>query len=116
MIPTKRLLKLLVHEISVVGKPAVPRAQIMLMKADTRDAFQKADAAVAEYRPDSQVDSAIEMARVGLPMPRKFWLGVIEEVGRQVAPDWPPSAQMGYALRTSQGGVLLKALMHAPGR
>jgi len=116
MNPAKRLLKLLVHEISVVGKPAVPRAQIMLMKQDTRDAFQKADDLIRQYKPSVTVESALELARAQVPLPRSYWQEILETVGAAVAPGQPPSARLLASIRTDAGQLLLKALQHAPWR
>ena len=113
---TRRLTRLKLHEVSLVPAPANIGAVVLMHKSSPPDSFAKAEADVRNYKPDIAIGAALELAKAGVPMNRAFFQDALETVGKQVLPGFPPSTQLNAAIRTDAGGVLLKALQHAPWR
>lgn len=109
-----RLRRLKVHEISVVGAPAVLGAQIALAKAaDPLDAMvQKAMSAVST----GATAAAVALAKAGTPAPASFWRGALAGLTRSLTePGIPPAEANHLALLHPDGKLLLAALHRAPG-
>lgn len=104
----RRLRNLRVVEVSVVGSPAVPGAQIALAKS--RDGIAQAEAAARSYVTKGEVRAAAVLARDGTPAPRSFWAYHLDALAKQIAPDLPPAMAMNLALRHPDGQAFCKAL------
>lgn len=107
-----RLRRLTVREISVVGRPAVPGAQIALAKAtDPLDALTDA---ARNYVSKGETAEAVSMAKAGTPAPRAIFKAALDRLAAEIAPGVPPSTQMVLALQHPDGQALLGAINRAP--
>ncbi|MBW6397492.1 hypothetical protein KPL78_06520 [Roseomonas sp. HJA6] len=103
---SRRLSSLNVREISVVGVPAVPGAQIGIAKGG--DPVQHVVALAKAYEPTGEVAEAIRLAKAGATMPRSYWQSQFQELVKSfVVPGSVPPATATHLALAHPGGLAL---------